>query len=594
MLSNLKSGLIISKYFLRIAYGQKPGYFVVTLLQIILKTLIPFINIIFPKLIIDELLGRQDKKLLLLYIFIMFVLNFVGKSLLEGLKCANENYADLLARHFEIEIGKKAMHMDFQFTEDPKLLQQKEKASSGITWYSGGVEGLINVYITIISSFLTLVGVVTIVFMYAHYLLIIIILTVLISSIFQSKMNQVGRKFYDQTTIIDRLFHYVFHDLPDFRYGKDIRLFGAADMVTEKGTHYRNEGKSVWKKQAHEENKYHQVQNFLSFLLDIAMYFYIGMLSLWNRISIGTFSMLITAATTLAGSIKSIVYQLIDLRTKLKYLNEYILYMDYPYQLVKNSIPIPKNLTYTFELREVGFHYPNSDQFVLRHINLTIRPGERLSIVGLNGAGKTTFVKLLTRLYDVSEGEILLNGINIKEYSYEEYQELFSVVFQDFKLFAFSLRENIETDLSLNNDELEAIINESGLAERVAKLPHGVDTSIYKFFDEEGIEPSGGEAQKIAIARALAKRAPIVVLDEPTSALDPIAEYEIYHHFNQLIENKTAIYISHRLSSSRFSDHIVVFDSASIVEYGTHAELIHKQDGIYAKMFETQAQYYLD
>jgi ABC-type multidrug transport system fused ATPase/permease subunit len=546
----------------------------VTFLQIILKTLLPFVNIIFPKLIIDELLGDQDKKLILLYIFIMFVLNFVVRCILEGLKCANENYADVLARHFEIEIGKKSMQMDFQLTEDPKLLQQKEKAASGITGYSGGVEGLINVYITIISSFLTLVGVVTIILMYAHYLLIIIIITVLISSVFQGKMNRVGRKFYDQTTTIDRLFQYVFHDLPDFRHGKDIRLFGASEMVTEKGTHYMKEGKSIWKRQAGEENKYHQLQNFLSFLLDIAMYFYIGMLTLMHRISIGTFSMLIAAATTLADSMKSIIYELVDLRTKLQYLNEYILFMDYPNQLVKNCTPIQKNMPYTFELKDVGFHYPNSDQFVLRHINLTIRNGERLSIVGLNGAGKTTFVKLLTRLYDVCEGEILLNGINIKEYGYENYQELFSVVFQDFKLFAFSLRENIVTDLNVNNDELDDIINKSGLKERVVKLPHGVNTSIYKFFDEEGIEPSGGEAQKMAIARALVRRPEVYIFDDSFSALDFKTDAKLRAALKQEIAEATVIIVAQRVGTVMDADQIIVLDEGKVAGIGTHKELM--------------------
>jgi ATP-binding cassette, subfamily B, bacterial len=594
MLANLKLVLKVSKYFFRTAFIQKPIYFTVTFFQIILKTLIPFINIIFPKLIIDELLGSQDMSLLSIYILIMFILNFVGKSILEGLKCANENYADALARYFEIEIGKKSLKMDFQFTEDPDVLHQKEKAYSGISWFSGGIEGLINVYIDIISSFLTLIGVVAIVLMYAHYLLIIIIITVLLSSLFHSKINKIGRKYYNQTTTIDRLFKYVFHDLPDFRHGKDIRLYQASEMVIEKGNDFKGEGERVWKRQAGEENKYHQLQNFLSFLLDVVMYFYIGMLSLINRISIGTFTMLISSATTLTNSIKNIIHQMIDLNTKAQYLNEYILFMEYPNQLVKNNISIPENVPYKFEFRDVGFQYPSSDEFVLRHINLLIHPGECLSIVGLNGAGKTTFVKLLTRLYDVTEGEIILNGINIKEYNYQEYHAKFSVVFQDFKLFAFSLRENIETGLNLSNDDLDNIMKEAGLQERITKLPNGINTSIYKFFDEDGIEPSGGEAQKMAIARALAKKAPIVILDEPTSALDPIAEYEIYRHFNQLIENKTAIYISHRLSSSRFSDHIVVFNRASIAEYGTHSELIHKQDGVYSKMFETQAQYYLD
>lgn len=594
MLSNIKFSLKVSQYFLRTVLKEKPVYFVVTFLQILLKTGVPFINIVFPKLIIDELLGDKDRQTLVFLIFIMFLLNFTIKSILEGLKCANENYGDVLSRYFEIQMGKKAMSMDFQHTEDTEVLQQKEKANSGVKWHSGGVEGLVNSYINLLSSFFTFIGVVTIVFAYAPYLFVLILLTVIFSSLFQNKINEIGRKFYDETSIVRRTFEYVFYDLPDFRHGKDIRLFHASDMVLEKGEITKEEGRAVWQEQAREENKYSQFQNVLSFIVDVAMYSYIGFLALTQRISIAIFSMLITSAITLYKSMNEMMGGLMRLKMQCQYLNEYILFMEYPDRLEKNKEQIKKGIPYTFEFKNVGFRYPNGEDFVLRNVNLVLHPEERISIVGLNGAGKTTIVKLLTRLYDVSEGEILLNGVNIKEYDYKEYQNIFSVVFQDFKLFALSLKENVETDLHLEEGQVEKVLQEAGLEELIEKLPNGLDTSIYKFFDETGIEPSGGEAQKIAIARALAKNTPIVILDEPTSALDPLAEYDIYHRFNQLIEHKTAVYISHRLSSCRFSNHILVFNNGTMEEYGTHDELVHKENGIYAKMFETQAQYYLE
>jgi len=594
MISNIKFSLKVSWYFLRTVLKEKPVYFVVTFLQIILKTGVPFINIVFPKLIIDELLGNKDRQTLVFLIFIMFLLNFIIKSVLEGLKCANENYGDVLSRYFEIQMGKKAMSMDFQHTEDTELLQQKEKANSGIKWHSGGVEGLVNSYINLLSSFFTFIGVVTIVFVYAPYLFVLILLTVIFSSLFQNKINEIGRQFYDETSTVRRVFEYVFFDLPDFRHGKDIRLFHASDMVLEKGELTKEEGRAVWQEQAREENRYSQFQNALSFIVDVAMYFYIGFLALTQRISIATFSMLITSATTLYRSMNEMMGSLMGLKMQCQYLGEYILFMEYPDRLEKNKEQIKKGIPYTFEFKNVGFRYPNGEDFILRNVNLVLHPEERISIVGLNGAGKTTFVKLLTRLYDVSEGEILLNGVNIKEYDYKEYQNIFSVVFQDFKLFALSLKENVETDLHLENGQIENVLQKAGLEELIEKLPNGLDTSIYKFFDETGIEPSGGEAQKIAIARALAKNTPIVILDEPTSALDPLAEYDIYHRFNQLIEHKTAVYISHRLSSCRFSNHILVFHNGTMEEYGTHDELVHKENGIYANMFETQAQYYLE
>ncbi|NLC93529.1 MAG: ABC transporter ATP-binding protein, partial [Treponema sp.] len=207
-----------------------------------------------------------------------------------------------------------------------------------------------------------------------------------------------------------------------------------------------------------------------------------------------------------------------------------------------------------------------------------------------NGEGKTTFIKLLCRLYDVSSGEILVNGRNIKDFSFSEYAKLFSVVFQDFKLFAFEIKENITMD-DIDAD-IDDIYKEVGLFNKLNSLPNKDKTIMFKAFDKNGIELSGGEQQKLAIARALYKDAPIIILDEPTAALDPIAEYEIYKQFDSLTGGKTAIYISHRLSSCQFCDKIALFSEGKVLEYGTHSELLQKQNGLYAKMFEAQAQYY--
>ncbi|MBQ9151401.1 MAG: ABC transporter ATP-binding protein [Clostridia bacterium] len=234
-------------------------------------------------------------------------------------------------------------------------------------------------------------------------------------------------------------------------------------------------------------------------------------------------------------------------------------------------------------------------EYALENVNITIHSGEKLSVVGENGAGKTTFVKLLTRMYDPTSGDIFLNGINIRDMDYDQYQSILSAVFQDFCLFSFDLKENIvlggkEPE---NNQEVEACLELSGFSDKLKKLEKGIDTHIYKDFEPDGFEPSGGEAQKIALARALYKDAPIVVLDEPNAALDPRAEYEMYQKFNNLVQGKTAIYISHRLSSAKFCDRIAVFKAGTIIEYGTHPELMC-HNGVYAELFNMQAQYYVD
>jgi ATP-binding cassette subfamily C protein len=304
--------------------------------------------------------------------------------------------------------------------------------------------------------------------------------------------------------------------------------------------------------------------------------------------------MLIASADVFSQSLQSVLEFSLDTAKKTTYINEFIKFLDYPDTLEKNKLPVSRVGAYEFEFKNVSFRYPRSNDYVLKNLNLKLSSGEHLSIVGLNGAGKSTFVKLLCRLYDVTEGEILLNGINIKEYDYREYLDLFSVVFQDFKLLAYPIRENITlgNKKQLSDDKILDLCRVSGIEEKIEALDRGLDTSLYKTFDKEGIEPSGGEAQKISIARALAKDAPIVILDEPTASLDPIAEYEIYNSFDNLVGSKSAVFISHRLSSCRFSDVIAVFDQCILREYGTHEELVHKEGGIYASMFAAQAQYY--
>ena len=218
--------------------------------------------------------------------------------------------------------------------------------------------------------------------------------------------------------------------------------------------------------------------------------------------------------------------------------------------------------------------------------------GQKLAVVGMNGSGKTTFIKLLCRLYDPTEGKILLNGIDIRKYNYKEYMMIFSVVFQDFKLFSLTLGENVAAKINYDEEEVKSALKKSGFYNRLSTMPEGLNTYLYKDFNKKGIIISGGEAQKIAIARAIYKNAPFIILDEPTAALDPIAEAEIYEKFNEITGDKTAIYISHRLSSCKFCDKIVVFHEGSVIQTGTHQELVADKNGKYFQLWMAQAQYY--
>ena len=248
---------------------------------------------------------------------------------------------------------------------------------------------------------------------------------------------------------------------------------------------------------------------------------------------------------------------------------------------------------YEIEFRNVSFKYPGSENYALKNVNFKFNIGERLAFVGMNGSGKTTFVKLLCRLYDPTEGQILLNGIDITRYDYEQYMALFSVVFQDYAVFAFDIAGNVSASSEPDRDRVLDCLVRAGLGERISELENGIDTFITKNYDATGVDFSGGEKQKIAIARALYKESPFIILDEPTASLDPLAEADIYARFNEIVTDKTAVYISHRLSSCRFCDKIVVFDNGEIIQQGDHETLVADENGKYFELWHAQAQHYV-
>lgn len=274
------------------------------------------------------------------------------------------------------------------------------------------------------------------------------------------------------------------------------------------------------------------------------------------------------------------------------YLDYYFEFEELESQRKNEGKGIQTSREYTVDFVHVSFKYPGTDKQVLKDITLRIHPHEKLAVVGMNSAGKTTMIKLLLRLYEPTAGEILLNGTNIQDYSYEEYIQLLAVVFQDFKMFAIPLCENIAFSGDYNEQKIMKAIEDVGMQSAVEQLPDKIHALIYKIFDDKGIEFSGGQYQKLAIARAIYKGSPIMILDEPTAALDPQSEFEIYSNFNSLVGNRTTIYISHRLSSCKFCEKIAVLDCGALLEYGSHSELMSMENGKYRELFEAQARYY--
>lgn len=375
----------------------------------------------------------------------------------------------------------------------------------------------------------------------------------------------------------------------------DIRIYEQQKIIREMRNQYDNTSKKLGGRQWEINGMINAASQMLA-KLSIGLVYVLVCLKAWTgAFGIGYVTQYVGAITAFCGGIGSIFQLFTDLCSNACYLDTIKKYLEIPEQMYQGSLTTEKrsDRKYEVEFKNVSFKYPGSDNWVLRNVSIKFRIGSHLAIVGENGSGKSTFIKLLCRLYDPQEGEILLNGIDIRKYRYEDYVKLFSVVFQDFKLLAGSLGSNVAGQKQYDENLVKKALSDAGFSERLNSLERGLETSIYQEFDQNGMEPSGGEAQKIAIARAIYKNAPFLILDEPTAALDPIAEAEIYERLHQIAGDKTSIYISHRLSSCRFCEEILVFDQGCIVERGSHEKLLENTAGKYLALWNAQAQYYV-
>ncbi len=588
------------KFMVSVAWKERPSLFVVYAILFVAQLIQKAQVVILPKFLIDELMlivggapATEHLQNVVLYVALICGSNLLANVMSNVAFQWRSVLEEWFNEYFEVRLAEHTMQMDFEHTEDPDALDQLNRAKEGISWYSGGVVGVLNSVYTLIGNIAVLLGVSTIILVTCPLLLPVQIIGLLLISMFNAKNNKIEIESYKDLAGINRIFGYFLFQLADFSYGKEIRLYDSAEMMLQKTDVESRKMAGVWTTMAEKQCKNAWAMDVVNAARDGISYFYIGLLALLKKISVGDFSMCITSASELYQGMIGVVQGCQDIAKRCVYAHQFIKLLEYPVALEKGDKKVTGE-KHVIEFSHVSFKYPRSEQYVLKDINLKITSGEHLSVVGLNGAGKTTFIKLLCRLYDVTEGEILIDGINIKEYSEEEYRKLFAVVFQDFQLFAFSLRDNIALCDTAREDEVNRVLELSGFYEDAQKLPQGLDTMLYKSFDEKGTELSGGQQQKTAIARALYKNAPIVILDEPTAALDPVAEYDIYRRFDTLVGGKTAIYISHRLSSCKFCDRIAVFAENTIKEYGTHDELVDKKNGIYAELFAAQAQYYVE
>ena len=426
-------------------------------------------------------------------------------------------------------------------------------------------------------------------------LLLLVIGTTIIGYFVSRKMNEWGYTHREESKKYRKTLHYISNEIMANEMPKDIRIFGMQPWLSD----IYNAALSLYENFcARRETKCliaNLIDVVLVFLRNGFAYLYLIKMALEQNLSASTFLLYFTAVTGFTNWVTTILEQAIKLHRQSLNTNEYREFLEYPEPFhFENGLPLEKDLSqkYTITLENVSFRYPDTEKDTLSHINLTIRAGEKIAVVGLNGAGKTTLVKLVCGFLDPTEGRILLNGEDIRQFNRRDYYNLFSAVFQDFSRLQASIAANVaQNEHIIDYEKVENCIEKAGLSNKILELPNGVNTHLGRILHDDGIELSGGENQRLMLARALYKDAPMLVLDEPTAALDPIAENDIYLKYNEMTNGRTSLYISHRLASTQFCDRILFLADGNIAEEGTHQTLLAAGGG-YANLFEIQSKYY--
>ncbi len=491
----------------------------------------------------------------------------------------------------------KTLGMEYEALETPEMLDRLQKAKRATAGDWQGIQGMMTYMQVMGVQIISVTIAVAIMTTFNPWIIFIIVVLSFAQFLFFDYIRKKDKKeMWDAMMPHWRKLEYMENVTTDFSYAKDIRLFGMQKYLAKKQIDVYDEELRHWIK-----SRQYWIYNTIfahgiSLLRQLIIIGWLVYSVVFNGLSIGNFTLYTASAAAFSNAINEILQALSALRERSAHTDDYRSFMDIPSADDKaQTIPIPPADKYTFEFKNVSFKYRGQEKYALKNVNLTLHAGEKLAVVGLNGAGKSTFIKLLLRLYDVTEGCILMNGTDIRKFDRKEYYELFAPAFQDVMVFAFPVAENVSMKEPFNTDKAEAekMLRLAGLGDKLDKLEKGVDTELLKVLYDDGVDLSGGEKQKLALARALYKKSKIIVLDEPTAALDALAEFRLYQSFNELVGDRTAVYISHRLSSTRFCDRVAMFKDGEMVEIGTHDSLM-EADGAYADMFRVQAQYYVE
>ena len=582
--------------FIKQVWKISPGYILLIFFNALLSGAKIIFNTILPMLLINELIGDRTVSRLLLYGGLIVANNVVMTFLTDSITKYRDVKDEWVQNAMVEKMGERIMNLEYSYLEDPYYLDLKESAIFAIQNQSA-IANVIRVFADTLQGFITLAGLLTILATLGPVLVIVLAIGVIAMLVLFKSASKSMIELMQRIVPINRVYGYYIDVAMEKAAQKDLRLYKMDQLVTEKVVAFSE-------KSCDEFDKANRLMGIatggmavVTELTSAFTYGYVGIRTISSifgpQITLGALTMYVTSAITFSSTVIKFGENIVGLWQNIQFLQPYNEFMALKEE-TKDTSGIPfEGEVETLEFRNVTFTYPKAEKPVLSNVSFSVHKGEKISIVGLNGAGKSTLVKLICRMYQADSGEILVNGRNIYDYDYLSYMNVISAVFQDYKLFNFSIEENISCrETGADENRVNYLVEQVGLKEKIDELPEGIASRFGKEYDEEGVELSGGQGQKIAIARALYKKASMVILDEPASALDPIAEAEIYEKFNILVEDKTAIYISHRMSSSVFCDKILIIDGGTVSDFDTHENLMKKTDSLYYKLFHSQAENY--
>lgn len=598
---------------LKLLHSFCPTYFPLLVAKSLFNKLTPYFSLYMSAEVVNEIVGDRDKDRLILLVLITVFGNLTISIIGGILNRAFDHKETILFQREAAYYNQKTLTLDYSDLENTEVRQLRRKIteSAKIDWHGKqllmmSISRLVNITISALLSLLLGIEMFALVFAagfswYAVLFAVILIAAVVFNIRYNFQINDrlSHNSFEVSQTMIDE--NRIDEAVDCYNMGKDVRLYRQDKLIMKTKRYCLDLHKKAFRRLYSSRYRLSIPLTIAGAALKIVIHIFICVYAVAGVFGLGSIIKYVEFVESIIGCIMSFFAVYSDIKNNTRFVEDYLAYFEIPQKMYQGKILGEKlfkceggDNEYEIEFRNVSFKYPSTDYYALKNISMKFKVGKKLAVVGMNGSGKTTFIKLLCRLYDPTEGEILFNGVNIKKYDYDEYLALFSVVFQDFKLFSFPLGQNVAA--SSHCDETKAIscLEQAGFGERLSAMTDGINTCLYKEFEETGVEISGGEAQKIALARALYKDAPFIVLDEPTAALDPLAEFEIYSKFNDIVEDKTAIYISHRLSSCRFCDTIAVFDNGQIIQQGSHDELVADENGKYHELWLAQAQYYTE